>query len=73
MPVDLLPISKPDQGNGSKGAVLVDSPAQLDSLRDRIETLMISEYLPGAEFTVDCFTDRHGVLRYSRAGAVSGS
>lgn len=67
VPVDLLPIFvKPDRGNGSKGAVLVDSPAQLDSLRDRIETLMISEYLPGAEFTVDCFTDRHGVLRYSR-------
>ncbi|MBQ9719598.1 MAG: ATP-grasp domain-containing protein [Oscillospiraceae bacterium] len=23
----------------------------------------ICEYLPGAEFTVDCFTDRHGALR----------
>jgi hypothetical protein len=26
---------------------------------------VISEYLPGAEYTVDCFTDRHGALLFA--------
>lgn len=27
-------------------------------------TLLILDYLPGKEYTIDCFTDRHGVLRF---------
>ena len=53
---------KPDAGYGGQGARLVRSR---DALAAELATgtdLLIQEYLPGAEFTVDCFTDRHGRL-----------
>lgn len=54
---------KPAVGQGSQGARRVDSHAQLEeALADGVE-YAICEYLPGAEVTVDCFTDRHGALR----------
>lgn len=55
---------KPSVGQGSVGARRVDSRAALEeALADGVE-YAICEYLPGQEFTVDCFTDRHGALRY---------
>ena len=54
---------KPAVGQGAEGARRIDSRAQLDeALSDGVE-YAICEYLPGGEFTVDCFTDRHGRLR----------
>jgi len=44
---------KPNIGSGSVGAKKMGK-----------EWEVICEYLPGAEFTIDCLTDRHGVLRY---------
>ncbi|HTT14626.1 MAG TPA: ATP-grasp domain-containing protein [Thermoplasmata archaeon] len=56
---------KPDRGQGSQDTHLVRDPEELARLtagdRDRY---VVSEYLPGAEYTVDCFTDRRGVLQY---------
>lgn len=55
---------KPSVGQGAVGARRIDSRAQLDeALSDGVE-YAICEYLPGEEYTVDCFTDRHGKLRF---------
>ena len=62
--VDSYPVFiKPTVGQGAEGAKRIDSRAQLiEALADGVE-YAICEYLPGEEFTVDCFTDRHGKLR----------
>lgn len=54
---------KPSVGQGSQGARLVKSRAQLEEALGEGVEYAICEYLPGDEFTVDCFTDRHGALR----------
>jgi hypothetical protein len=56
---------KPDSGQGSKGTHKALSRAELDFHLKRDPALLILEYLPGEEYTVDCFTDRHGSLRYA--------
>ncbi len=55
---------KPDAGEGARGARLVNSIEMLKALAADEQDLLIMEYLPGAEYTVDCFTDRHGALRF---------
>lgn len=60
---DLPVFLKPDRGQGSRG---VHKAARLEDLRffrQRDPGLIAVEFLPGPEFTIDCFTDRHGVLR----------
>ena len=55
---------KPDQGQGAVGAQKINNGEELElAFADR-EDLVIFEYLPGPEVTVDCFTDRHGSLLY---------
>jgi hypothetical protein len=52
---------KPRQGQGSKGAKLVETPEDLP--KDFTPRHYVAnEYLPGEELTVDCFTDRKGDL-----------
>ncbi len=53
---------KPNIGEGGRGAGLVNDAAELAA---RPGDLVICEYLPGEEYTVDCFTDRHGALRFA--------
>jgi carbamoyl-phosphate synthase large subunit len=57
---------KPDRGQGSARARRIDD---LISLRRALATepdLIVCEYLPGKEFTVDCFSDRkQGLLFHS--------
>lgn len=55
---------KPTSGTGSQGASRVDSKEQLAMLLLKREDVVISEYLPGKEVSVDCFTDRHGDLLF---------
>lgn len=57
---------KPDQSYGSRGAQRVDSADSLQTaLKDSQEQdLLMMEYLPGDEYTVDCFTDRRGRLLF---------
>ena len=62
---DLPIFVKPDQGQGSKGAATIRRMSDLEARREADPTLLLMELLPGDEYTVDCFTDRHGVLRYS--------
>jgi biotin carboxylase len=58
---------KPDVGQGSHGARVANSPEDVLFYVRRDPSLLALEYLPGREYTVDCFTDRHGVLRFAGA------
>lgn len=59
--VDELPVfAKPDEGQGAKGARVVRTPDELSAVDFSQD--VVTEYLPGEEYTVDCFTDRHGKL-----------
>jgi len=64
---DALPFPvflKPERGQASRGTMLVKDREELDFCLRRDPSLLVLEYLPGREYTVDCFTDRHGALRY---------
>jgi hypothetical protein len=56
---------KPVIGAGSFGAEVIPDAAALTAKLADGQDYLISEYLPGKEYTIDCFTDRHGVLRFS--------
>ncbi len=56
---------KPDRGYGGRNTFKANNAiAGQAFLKNREETMLIFEYLPGDEWTVDCFTDRHGELRF---------
>ena len=54
---------KPDIGAGGKGTHLVENESSLQQYLDE-GTFLISEFLPGDEITVDCFTDKKGNLLF---------
>ncbi|HVM40072.1 MAG TPA: ATP-grasp domain-containing protein [Acidimicrobiia bacterium] len=57
---------KPDVGQGSKGTALVhDEDALRVALAERADRIIL-EYVPGVEYTVDCFTDSDGELRFAQ-------
>ena len=57
---------KPSIGYGAKGTQIVGTQSELEAfLSDKTEDYLILEYLPGEEYTIDCFTDRHGELRFA--------
>ena len=58
---------KPEKGQGSQGARRVDDPTQLRVYADSIKSPMVMEYLPGHEYTVDCFADRERGVLFARA------
>lgn len=58
---------KPDVGYGAKDTAIVYNASQLSSILSSRNDLLVLEYLPGEEYTVDCFTDRHQVLQYAAA------
>lgn len=53
---------KPDVGQGSKGTYQADSKADIEFYLNKDPSLLILEYLPGKEYTIDCFTDKNGNL-----------
>lgn len=56
---------KPAIGCGSRGVQLANSESELKEILEKnSDRHLICEYLPGEEITVDCFTDRHGELRF---------
>lgn len=61
---DMYPLlAKPDEGQGGKGVRLVrNAQEHREILVD--SQLVVTEYLPGKEVTVDCFTDRFGKLLF---------
>lgn len=56
---------KPDVGYGSRGVFKADNIYEAEFYLSRNPDLLIMEYLPGREFTVDCFTDYTGKLLFS--------
>lgn len=64
---DFPMFAKPDRGQGSRGARKIETEAQYKEAVLSPEKMSIREYLPGPEYTVDCFTDRHGRLRFCSA------
>lgn len=55
---------KPDIGQGAKGAKIIRSKKELENILENTnEKMVISEYLPGEEYTIDCFTDFKRKLR----------
>lgn len=62
--IDAFPVFlKPDNGQGSEGVHLAMNRDEVRFYLAQSPDLLILENLPGKEYTVDCFTDRHGVLR----------
>ncbi len=53
---------KPVDGQGSVGTKRIENAQEIPAGLDR-GRYVLCEYLPGEEYTVDCFTDRHGRLR----------
>ena len=53
---------KPDRGQGSQRARRIDDRAALDDALSREPDLIVMEYLPGREYTVDCFNAGGEVL-----------
>lgn len=57
---------KPDRGQGSQGTFIADGPDELQRLNPDPERTLLVEYLPGDEYTVDCFSDRQAGLLFSQ-------
>ena len=56
---------KPNIGEGGKRTHLAETREALEYFLSLNSSLMVCEYLPGEELSVDCFTDRHGQLRFA--------
>jgi len=69
-PVDVATypvLVKPDRGQGSFGVRKVDNYEELMSAMATVHEAIICEYLPGDEYTVDCFSDRERGVLFARA------
>ncbi|MFZ6646273.1 ATP-grasp domain-containing protein [Undibacterium sp. TJN25] len=58
---------KPDRGQGSFGAKKIHGRIELDAALSEVPGSIICEYLPGEEYTVDCFSDRERGLLFAGA------
>ncbi len=60
---------KPDIGEGGKNTYIIDNKDELTFYKKKLKDkeYIIMEYLPGKEYTIDCFTDRLGELRFCGA------
>jgi len=55
---------KPDKGQGAVGARIIPDENELRKVD--LNKNIVLEYLPGKEYTVDCFTNAEGVLVYAK-------
>ena len=63
--IDAFPVfAKPDRGQGSTGARIVRTPADL-ALAVGEGSDLVTEMLPGDEHTIDCFSDRDRGLLFA--------
>lgn len=63
--IETFPVfSKPDIGYGSRGTKLLVNQEEVIIRWEKNPETLVLEYLPGEEFTVDCFTDREGDLLF---------
>lgn len=61
--------AKPDRGYGSRHTLLAHDVRAASAFLGKFApgSMLLLEYLPGEEWTIDCFSDRHGRLLYSAA------
>lgn len=62
--IDYPVFLKPFIGAGGKGTKIVNNYHELESELEKNPNLVICEYLPGEEYTIDCFTNRKGELLF---------
>jgi hypothetical protein len=55
---------KPDIGYGSRGTYKANNITEVEFYKNKDKDLIILEYLPGNEFTIDCFTNFKGELLF---------
>ena len=55
---------KPDVGQGSKGTHIAYNKEEVKIYQKNDPSLMVLEYLPGKEFTIDCFTNNKNELLF---------
>lgn len=66
--VDTFPVfMKPDKGYGSRGAKKICNKKEGELHQAQVPGCLLMEYLPGKEFTIDCFSDANGSLLFSKA------
>jgi predicted ATP-grasp superfamily ATP-dependent carboligase len=58
---------KPNDGQGAQGTHVVKCKNELEFYMSNNTELIICEYLPGEEISIDCFTDRNSDLRFLSA------
>jgi hypothetical protein len=58
---------KPECGYGSRDSFKINNKQELDFYNSTIKNNIICEYLPGNEFTVDCFNSKTNGLIYCEA------
>lgn len=61
--IDFPLFAKPDDGQGSVGAQKINDINELESILNN-GNKVICEYLPGDEYTIDCFTNKNGELLF---------
>lgn len=59
--------AKPIVGYSAKDTKKLNNQEEVNSFLEGKENMLVLEYLPGEEFTVDCFSDKDGNLLYSGA------
>jgi hypothetical protein len=57
---------KPDVGQGSKGTFIANTMEDIHFMLKKDPTLLALEYLPGKEYTIDCFTNKYGKLLFAK-------
>ncbi len=61
--IDFPIFAKDDIGQGGRNTAVIHNREELKTLRSNIN-YVLCEYLPGEEITIDCFTDRHGTIKF---------
>ena len=64
--IDRYPVfMKPPNSYGSRGTALVNTSVQAAAHLEKYPESLIMEYLPGPEYTIDCFTNREGQVLFA--------
>jgi len=56
--------SKPEIGSSSRGTIKIENNEDLEYWSKKYPNNLLLEYLPGEEYTVDCFTDKNRNLKF---------
>lgn len=68
IPIEEFPVfAKPKIGYGAKGTMKLYSINEVSNFLKGKDDVLVLEYLPGEEYTVDCFTNKEGELLYCGA------